>query len=50
MDTTYYLKSLYEDNEHISENKNMKDIILNNEELLYSNRITKIKKIQQRIE
>ena len=44
MDTTYYLKSLYEDNEHISENKNMKDIILNNEELLYSNRITKIKK------
>ena len=42
MDT--YLKSLYEDNEQITENKNMKDIILNNEELLFSNSITKIKK------
>ena len=39
-----YLKALYEDNEQIAENKNMKDIILQNEELLFSNRITKIKK------
>ena len=40
----FYLKVLYEDNEQISENKYMKDIILNNEELLFSNQITKIKK------
>jgi hypothetical protein len=31
----FYLKVLYEDNEQISENKYMKDIILNNEELLF---------------
>ena len=40
----FYLKVLYEDNEQISENKYMKDIILNNEDLLFSNQITKIKK------
>ena len=41
---SYYLKTLYEDNERIFESKCMKDIFLNNEELLFSNSITKIKK------
>ena len=40
----YYLKSLAEDNELISENKYMKDVLLPNEEILYSNKIKKIKK------
>ena len=41
----YYLKSLFEDNEQIADNKNMmNNIILQNEDLLYSNKITKIKK------
>ncbi len=40
----FYLQALYEDNEQIAENKYMKDIILNNEDLLFSCQITKIKK------
>ena len=38
-----YLKTLFEDNEQVSEIKNIKDI-LNGEELIFSNKITKIKK------
>lgn len=38
-----YLKTLFEDNEQVSEIKNLKDII-NGEELIFSNKITKIKK------
>ena len=40
----YYLKTLFEDNEQVADNKNMKDIILKNEDLIFSNKITKIKK------
>lgn len=45
----YYLKTLFEDNEQAADNKNVKDIILENEDLIFSNKITKIKKIQQKI-
>ena len=44
MDNPYYLKSFFEDNEQIDDNKSMKDIILKNEDLLFSNKITKIRK------
>ena len=44
MDNTYYLKSFFEDNEQIEDNKAMKDMILKNEDLLFSNKITKIRK------
>ena len=40
----YYLKSLAEDNELICENKYMKDILLPNEDVLYSNKIKKLRK------
>jgi len=40
----YYLKSLVEDNELIFENKNMKNIFSSNESILFSNKITKIRK------
>ena len=40
----YYLKSLAEDNELVFENKYMKDILLPNEDILYSNKIQRIKK------
>ena len=40
----YYLKSLSEDNELISENKYMKDILLPNEVIIYSNKIQKVRK------
>ena len=40
----YYLKSLAEDNELVCENKYMKDILLPNEDILYSNKIKKMKK------
>ena len=40
----YYLKTLFEDNEQAADNKNVKDIILQNEDLIFSNKITKIKK------
>ena len=40
----YYLKTLFEDNEQVDDNKNLKDIILKNEDLIFSNKITKIKK------
>ena len=39
-----YLKTLYEDNENLSDAKYLKDILLKNEELYFSNKITKIKK------
>ena len=40
----YYLKSLAEDNELVFENKYMKDILLPNENILFSNKIQRIKK------
>ena len=43
----YYLKSLAEDNELVCENKYMKDILLPNEDVLYSNKIKKMKKNHQ---
>ena len=41
---SYYLKSLFEDNEQLADNKIMKDLMLDNEEFLFSYSITKIKK------
>ena len=40
----YYLISLAEDNEFISENKYMKDILLPNETIIFSNKVQKIRK------
>lgn len=40
----YYLKSLSEDNELMAESKYMKEILLTNEEILYSKKNTKNKK------
>ena len=40
----YYLKSLSEDNELMAESKYMKEILLTNEEILYSKKIQRIKK------
>ena len=47
----YYLKSLSEDNELISENKYMKDILLPNEVIIYSNKIQRVRKgaLEERI-
>ena len=42
-----YLKSLSEDNEFICDNKNMKEILLPNENILFSNKIQRIKKNTQ---
>ena len=40
----FYLKSLSEDNEMIGQNKYMKEVLLPNEDILFSNKIFKIRK------
>jgi len=44
MDNNYCLKLACEDHENVNENKSIKSMFLNNEDLIYSNKIIKIKK------